>query len=85
MASVDHRAGHLCYVVQTLAWMGGDRAWPIDVIAEQLGEFDDPRVARAVHEAVEFGLVAQVEDGFRLTDAGWALGAQETTLVGPPA
>ncbi|HTX07344.1 MAG TPA: hypothetical protein VME22_01970 [Solirubrobacteraceae bacterium] len=69
---------HLCYLVHTLAWMGGDRAWPADVIAEQLGECDDPRIPPALQEAVGFGLVVEVEGGFQLTDAGWALGALDT-------
>ena len=55
--------------------MGGDRCWASDVIAEQLGDFDDPRIERDLGEAEQLGLVTQGADGFRLTDAGWALGA----------
>jgi DNA-binding IclR family transcriptional regulator len=65
----------LGFLVQTLAWMGGNRAWPADVIAEQIGEFDDPRVHRHLQEAAEAGLVSREDDGYRLTDDGWGLAA----------
>jgi hypothetical protein len=65
----------LLYLVQTLVWIGGDTAWPADVIAEQLGDFDDPRVHADLQRAVEAGLVWQDSSGYRLADDGWALAA----------
>ncbi|MGH2867785.1 MAG: hypothetical protein ACRDNK_09475 [Solirubrobacteraceae bacterium] len=74
--SVD--LAHLGSLVQTLAWMGGDMSWPADVIAEQLGEFDDPRIRRSLEEATAAGLVLRDDTGYRLTDAGWALAEVES-------
>ena len=73
-------APHLCYLMQTLAWIGGERYWPGDVVAEQLGDFDDPRVARDLEQSVRLGLLSASEAGFRLTDAGWAVAADTTSF-----
>jgi hypothetical protein len=75
--TVDTDASHLCYLCQTLAWMGGDVSWSADMLAEQLGEFDDPRIHRDMAEADRAGLVAQDQGGYRLTEAGWAVAAGE--------
>ena len=66
----------LCYLMQTVAWMGGDWCWRPDVIAEQLADFDDPRIHRDLDTAVRLGLLTRDADGCRLTDAGWALAAE---------
>lgn len=66
----------LCYLMQTLAWMGGDRAWSPEMVAEQLGDFDDPRVLADLGAAVELGFVVREGDGCRLTDAGWLLASE---------
>lgn len=57
----------LLYLLQTIAWMGGDRSWPPETVAEQLGEFDDPRVLADLDAAVEFGLVTRDVNGCQLT------------------
>jgi hypothetical protein len=77
-AGMDGKPTGLCYLMQTLAWMGGGRSWTADVIAEQLGDFDDSRIHQDLHAAAELGLVVKGEDGYGLTDAGWLVAADET-------
>jgi hypothetical protein len=64
--------------MQTLVWMGGHAFWAPDVIAEQLSDFDDQRIHRHLEEAAAAGLIARDEHGYRLTDAGWALAADDS-------
>jgi hypothetical protein len=66
-----------CYLLQTLAWMGGNLPWPADMIAEQLGDFDDPRIHRDLEAAVRSGLLMRVGEGYQLTDAGWEVAASQ--------
>jgi hypothetical protein len=48
------------------------------MIAEQLGDFDDPRIDKDLREAEAAGLVVWDESGgYRLSDEGWALAASE--------
>lgn len=76
MSLVQDERSTFCYLMQTLAWMGGDRSWAAEVVAEQLGDFDDPRIARELERAQHLGLVSQDHGGFRLTEAGWEIAAQ---------
>ena len=69
----------LVYLVHTMAWMGGHKAWEPDVIAEQLTQSDDPRVLHDLGLAVNAGLVAEVADGYCLSEAGWLLAASAAT------
>jgi hypothetical protein len=73
--SMSGESAQYCYLMQTIAWMGGNREWPADMIAEQLGEFDDQRVLEDLEAAAGLGLLTLSDDGYRLTEAGWVVGA----------
>jgi hypothetical protein len=74
---VDSDLSHLCYLCQAIAWMGCGRSWPADMIAEQLGDFDDPRIYRDLGEAARASLVVQDGSGYQLTDAGFSIAAAD--------
>jgi hypothetical protein len=47
------------------------------MIAEQLGDFDDPRIYRDLGEAARASLVVQDGSGYQLTDAGFSIAAAD--------
>jgi coenzyme F420-dependent glucose-6-phosphate dehydrogenase len=77
----------LRYLTETLAWIGGNAAWPVEMIAEQVGDYDG-QVTRADLAAAErAGLVQRDENGLRLSEFGWnvAAGVGEATRARSPA
>jgi len=67
----------LQYIVETLCWMGGDAVWSKEMIAEQLGREDDSRFFAELERAEREGLVEARPGGLLLSDAGWALAADD--------
>jgi coenzyme F420-dependent glucose-6-phosphate dehydrogenase len=61
----------LRYITEILAWMGGDRAWSEQMIAEQIDAGDSARVSTDLAHAEGEGLLERDNSGLRLTELGW--------------
>jgi hypothetical protein len=61
----------LAYLAQILCWMGGNRAWPDDVVCEQVDAFEDRRVRADIARAEASGMLLRSTDGIKLSDLGW--------------
>jgi L-fuculose-phosphate aldolase len=71
------------YILQLLAWMGGDAAWPEEMLEEHA---DLSTFRRDLAAAERLGVVERDDDALRLTERGWQLAADEEPAVArPPA
>jgi hypothetical protein len=65
------------YLLWTLVWMGGHTAWSEEMIAEQIGFDDDPRIPRDLAIAEQVGLISRTEGLVGLTERGWEVVAED--------
>jgi hypothetical protein len=69
---------HLQYIAVTLCWMGGDRVWSEEMVAEQLGLEDSQRFWADLAAACDAGILSREPSGVKLTDVGWDLAASDS-------
>jgi coenzyme F420-dependent glucose-6-phosphate dehydrogenase len=62
-------------LAQVLVWLGGARALPTDMLIDEYGEDQSPRVLRELRAAEQAGIVVRGDGTVRLTDRGWAVAA----------
>jgi hypothetical protein len=68
-------------LAQVLVWLGGPRGLPTDMLIDEYGEDQSPRVLRELRAAEQAGIVVRGDGTVRLTDRGWAVAAADESAT----